>query len=88
VKCELADKNTKFRLSDIAILMNAALDNITKAVCEPCVKHKKNIQEKYFRSKQLPDIFIHLVRAKLQDNSSSSETKMVVFWVVVPCRLV
>jgi transposase len=32
VKCEMADKNTTFRLSDFDILMNTALDNNTKTV--------------------------------------------------------
>lgn len=32
VKREVADKNATFRLSDVEIFMNIALDNITKAV--------------------------------------------------------
>jgi transposase len=41
VKHEVADKNTTFRLSDVGILMNTALENITKAVCSRVLSTQK-----------------------------------------------
>jgi transposase len=38
VNREVADKNNIFRISDVEMLMNTALENITKAVWQSCVK--------------------------------------------------
>jgi hypothetical protein len=45
VKCEVADRNTIFSLSDTEMSMNTATD-ITKMVWQSFVKHTENLQDK------------------------------------------
>jgi hypothetical protein len=41
LNCEVADKNTTFRLSDVDILMKTALNDITKTVWQNALSMRK-----------------------------------------------
>jgi len=73
VKREVASRNSTFKLADVEVLINEALDKVTKQDWAKCVKHAEDIQEADFQKQCSRDIIIEPIVVNLAESSDDSD---------------
>ncbi|PSN44899.1 hypothetical protein C0J52_06180 [Blattella germanica] len=71
VKGYVAERNNTFKMADIEVLLNEAINSITIAAWEKCVKHAEKLQEDDFAKEIARDDILEPIVVNLEESDCS-----------------